>query len=246
MRYLICGLMGVVLWSLPAVAQLDEIVVTASKREDSHPIPGVMMSRRADNLLLAITIINDTREKDLREQELLATMENLLDAADADKTIELSLDITDDDFVRPLTRGNYQSRLRENVGRKDTSQFRVQAKTGIPKEERDPFALIQKLETFAESIEVIGRTEVIPTDSVSVSLINPNQYRKDIIKMIAEDVNQITAFLGLDYRAIIEGISNPVYYSRSGVLEVNLYIPYEYKVIPKSMTSYSHTEQIYE
>ena len=226
--------------NLPAAAQLDEIVVTASKRE-SVDIPGVVLSKRADNLLLEISIINDTREKDLREKELFETMENLLKAADADKAISLSLDITDDAFVRPLTRGNYQSRLRHDVRRKDTSQFNVQVKTAIPVDEKDPYALIQKLENFADGVELVGRTEIITTDSVSVSLIDPKQYRKEILKLVANDISQMTASLGLDYRAIIDGISGPVYYVRSGVLEVDLYIPYEYVIIPKSMTSF-HVE----
>ena len=48
----------------------------------------------------------------------------------------------------------------------------------------------------------------------------------------------MTASLGFDYRVIMDGLSRPVLYVRSGVLEVDLFVPYEYVIIPKTMTSF--------
>ena len=56
-------------------------------------------------------------------------------------------------------------------------------------------------------------------------------------------MKKVTAALGADYKVVTQGIDQPIRWVRSGMLEVTIFVPYSYDVIPASMTSYTrHAE----
>src|SRR5688500_6871224 len=90
-----------------ASAQLEEIDVSGS-RVDAEP--GVFLRRHADFLLLEVTVTNDTREADGREDEIYRTLRNALTAAERQRDIQISV-VSDDGLVYPLTAENYRIEL---------------------------------------------------------------------------------------------------------------------------------------
>jgi hypothetical protein len=219
-----------------APAQLEEIVVTGS-RIDADAEPGVFLRRHADFLLLEVAVTNDTREADGREDEIYRTLRNALTAAERQRDIQVSV-VNDDGLVYPLTADNYRIALRPG-GRPDTSIATISIKTPVPATGADGQALVNKLRQFVADLPVTGRTLLDPVGDVEISVVDPHQYRGEIIDLVASDVRRVTAALGSEYRVIVQGIDRPVEWFRLGLLDLGLFVPYEYTVIPQTVTAFT-------
>jgi hypothetical protein len=59
-----------------------------------------------------------------------------------------------------------------------------------------------------------------------------------VIELFAADVKKVTSALGPDYKVVAHGIDLPIEWLRVGMLEVTIFVPYRYEVLPASVTSY--------
>ena len=222
----------IALWPQYSAAQ-DEIIVTASRIDNSTP--GVFLEKRGDFLLLEAKIENDSRELSTRIKEINATLEKFQQAAAKNPKITLGI-VDDSDFVRPLSESNFS----DSIGygsRPDTSVATLKVKTEIPGSVIDSYKLAQMLSEFVDSIDEEDRTTITTYDEISVSVVNPFQYRMDVIKKVVGEVNMITDSLGPEYRAIIKGLDKELKWVRSGDLNLAFYLPYEYEIIPDTLHS---------
>jgi len=213
---------------------IEEIVVTGSYIESS--IPGTQIRRKGDNLLLRVDVTNDSREKSQRELEVHETLRKAVKSAQATKGIELST-VSDSGFVIPLTTSNYQIGLIDG-DRPDTSKTSFLAKSPIPKDVSDGQALVVKLQRFVAGLALVDV-------DVNVSVVNPQQYRAPIIGLMAKDVAAVTKALGDGYRVVLSGIDQQVEWAKIGSLDVAIYIPYSYVVLPDTIRSYSYLNPDY-
>lgn len=221
--------------SIAQETQFEEEVIVTGVRASQRELPGIVYNRQADYLLLKITILNDSRNEDIREQEIKKTIANAIKKVNNSKEIELSL--IKKGFVVPLI--NKNTTIDIHTGKRpDTSQVEIRAKILINSNTKNPEQLLAKLNNFSKSINVVGRTELITTDEPEVSIVNPRQYRNSIIKLISKDAKYTTSSLGEDYRVIISGIDSPVKWVKSGQTNITMYIPYSYDVIPSNITSF--------
>jgi len=236
MKKMIVGLSLLAGLTLPEIVEAqgyeDEIIVTGSRVEDS---PGIFLEKRGDFLLLSVSIVNDSRERSLRIEEMMATVDNFLEAARSEPDIELSI-IDDNDFVRPMTRQNFRDNIYPG-SRPDTSVVYIKVKTQIPDNVEDSYALANKLSNFVEGIEEEGRTNFDSDGDIAVSVVDPYQYRADVRDLIVEEINTVTTGLGGDYGAIIKGLDGEVEWARSGDINLIFYMDYEYELYPKSISS---------
>jgi hypothetical protein len=212
--------------------EIEEIVVTGTLA--GSEVPGKHLRRPADNLLLRVQIVNDSREEEQREDEIHRTLLAAISAADKNDRIELS-SVTDSGFVLPLTKANYQIELAEGR-RPDTSEAYFRAKSAVPSSLDDGEALVLELKRFISGLKMVGRTEVFVDGDVEVSIVNPSQYRAEAIRLFAEDVQTVTQALGDDYRVVVNGIDRPIEWARAGSISVAIYIPYEYMVVPTTVS----------
>lgn len=218
---------------LYAQAGVEEIVVTASRSEAARP--GTALRKTGDFILLRVQVTNDTREEAGRKREIYETLRGALASARRDGSIELS--VIDDDLVIPL-RVDSASVVLSPGSRPDTSTTAISVKTRIPAQGADGQALISKLKDFVTAIKPVGRTQLEPGGAVDISIVGPDQYRDEIVRLAAEDAKRATAALGADYRVIVQGLDRPVVWTRAGLLELSLFVPYSYVVLPSSVTSY--------
>ena len=221
-----------------ALSQLEEIVVTGSRIESR---PGAFLQRNADFLLLEVSVTNDTREQKAREDEIYKTLRDALTAAERQRDIEISV-VAEDDLVYRLTTSNYRIDL-HGGGRPDTSTATISVKTAVPASGADGPALTSKLRKFVADLPVAGRTLLQPVGDVQISVVGPHQYRGQIVKLVTAEARQVATDLGGDYRIVLEGIDRPVEWFRLGVLELGLYVPYRYTVIPQSVTAFTVTQE---
>ena len=232
--YIILGL-GALAISGFAQAQEDEIIVTATKRESS--VPGIVLEKRGDFLLLEVDIENDSRGLDVRMSEISQTVENIIAAAELDPSIQLSM-VDENDLVRPLSLETFTTGIRGGA-RPDTSIAYLKVKTPIPDSVADSYKLATKLGVFIEAIDEVGRTTIDASDEISVSVVNPYQYRKEVLNMVLSEIKEVTTTLGPEYRAVITGIDGEVQWVRSGDLSLAFYLPYNYDILPATLTTMS-------
>ncbi len=214
---------------LPALAQIDEIVVTARKVEEG--IPGVFVTKTGDFMLLEVRIANDSIETETRGREINETLGKLFEAARADQNVSLA--VNKDGVVLPLTEDNRRYRLDfTDCGRTDTVCATFSLRTPIPKQGANSEVLASRLEKFSENIEKIGRTKIQSVGQLEVSLVDPQQYRTELLEKILSEINLVTESLGDGHKVKVEDIDRHVGVMRSGILDVILYIPYTYTVYP--------------
>ena len=236
------GLSLALLTPAPALAQVggsDEIIVTGTRAARASSFdggaPGVTYIRRGDFMLLEVRIESDAREQTERLSEIGATIEAFLDAAKADPSIEMSI-LESGTTVRKLTRSNYFQGISRG-GRPDTSIARIRVKTAIPDEVENSAELATKLSRFVKTIEETGRITISTNGETSVSVLDPYQYRDEVVAKIVLEINDITDALGPEYVAIIKGLDRQVYWDRKGDIELAFSLPYSYEIIPDTLHS---------
>ena len=213
---------------------LEEEVVVTGIRASADEYPGVTYTRKGDFLLLKLLISNDTRDEDARKKEIFSTLKKAIQLSEKDSKIELS--VIQNGFVIPLTEKNHKIDL-DTGSRPDTSEALIRVKTTIPSEVKDPEGLIANMKKFAESIPVSGRVEIEVLDDIDVSIVNPSQYRSKILKLVTEDIKDVTTSLGEDYRVVLSRIDGPVQWVKSGSINLTMYINYSYTVIPENIST---------
>lgn len=213
---------------------IEEIVVTGERRAERFP--GTSLKRLGDFILLQVVVRNDSRDAETRKKEIYDTLRAMMAAASKDRSIELS--VIDDDLVLPLRLDSATLVLLPDK-LPDSSRTTISVKTRIPAKVENSSALVAKLRDFASGIKPVGRTLIDKDGDVEISIVNPGQYRDRVIELFAEDVRKVTAALGQDYKVVARGIDAPIRWMRSGMLEVALFVPYGYDVLPASVTSYT-------
>jgi hypothetical protein len=214
----------------PPAQGIEEIVVTAGRMADYDPVqtPQTVLHRRADNLITDVTVICDTRELSRRKEELRATLRNMIRAAGQDKRIALGVG---DEVV-----GAFDETMLDQVivpdGKADTSRATVLVKTAIGV--GDSFDMATgRIKDFVKRTTKVGRTEVLLNSGWELTLINPNQYRFEVIKLVADDARKTAAAFGDAYGVEVLGLQLPVSWYQSGPLELALYVPYKLTVRPR-------------
>ena len=230
-----------VLIAAPATAQdtanavgSDEIIVTGSRAIEWDPddVPVIQLERRADNLIVAVRVVNDTRDAPGRRDEITRTLRAMARAAAGRADIDLSIE--DDGTLVPLTEDMVATlTLGIDPGRSDTSVASLVVKTPI--REGDTLdAASERIEDFVGGIAPVGRSIADISGDWQLSVINPAQYRAPILAAIAADARATATTFGEGYAVQVEGMSNRVTWRQSGPLDLALFIPYDMTVTPRS------------
>jgi hypothetical protein len=67
---------------------------------------------------------------------------------------------------------------------------------------------------------------------LELSVVDPEQYRADLLTQIAQDGQKTSAALGDRYAAQLSGLERRVAWQRTGDLDLTLFIPYKLDVGP--------------
>lgn len=209
-----------------ASADINEVVVTAARSNAFGETPGVFVTRRADNLLMTITVANDTRDPARRSDEMRQTLRGLI-RGQRPPSIVLS--------VGPGRVGEFDEAAIDDVigsgSRPDTSVAQLVVKTRVgPSDTVDD--AVRRIRSYVQSSPKVGRAEITVSDRIDLSLVDLARSRPQIIAAIATDAKAVAAALGEGYGVEITGLEQPVDWRQSGPLEARLFIPYELSVGP--------------
>lgn len=197
-------------------------IIAADEDDDATALPAVGMRRRADFALIPVVVAGDTRERDQRREEILTMVRSALDLARR-SGVELAVG---DFFVVPLTADNYRTLAFVGDGRPDSERVTFFVKTRLGASADEANQAITRLEQFIRAVPAAGRAEMRAAGRLTLSIVAPDQYRAQILDMIAADARAVAARFGPTQAVEAHGLDRPVEWRRAGVTEVFLYIPH--------------------
>lgn len=209
----------------------SEIVVTGARREledYDERVPAVGLKRVADFAIQPIRVTGDTRDADTRHEEMYQTVRRAIEIAGA-HGVQLAFGGT---VVEPLTLSNYRDLTLARDDRPDTNRIILLVKTPLGGSV-DAREAIARIDRFLKALKPIGRALVEENGDLTLSIVAPDQYRSGIGALVAKDAAEMAAKFGADYAVEVRGLNRPVEWSRAGLTQVLLYIPYELVIVPK-------------
>jgi hypothetical protein len=251
MRRIFLGLTALVMLAgaTPAFAQdgtdssdgTNEIIVTGSLLRPrasagalnlatpvTPPASVQMLRRTADFAIQQVVVASDTVDEDQARQEVLAMVRKAVDLARGSGVLVASGDLV----VEPLTVANYTD-LKVLDGDDDDNdpddkidgQFvkflvKVPLAPGI-----DAKTALARIDQFIKMVPQVGRAEMKPFSELTLSVVNPEQYRGAIIDLVAKDTATTSARFGPGYGVEVTGLDKPVQWKRASLTEVQLYLP---------------------
>lgn len=208
---------------------LGEVMVTANRQNTRYAQadrPVVGLRRQADAMVIPVTISSDTRDEATRKREIHTVLLSALGQASA-AGVEL---VSGSVQIEPVTRENYQSLPFEWAGRVDTSKVDLMVKARL---DGSAASTRKKLLGFVGSVRGSGRATIETRGDAILTIVNPDQYREAIIKLVADDAQHSASLFGPNFTFNISGIDGQVGWSQVSSTEVFLYIPYRYAIVPK-------------
>jgi len=221
--------------AVPALAQdanapgLGEVVVTGSRsnaRFAQQERPVVGLRRQADAAVLQVSIASDSRDEAVRKREIHTILLAALDRAAA-AGVEL---VTGSFELVPVTKANYQDLPLGSAGRIDTSQVNLMVKVKLA---GSTTAAQQRLDAFIKAVPRTGRGTLDKTGTLTLTIVNPDQYRDAIVTLVAENARHYAAMFGPDYAVEVTGVDGQIAWSQVSGTDVFLYVPYHYTIRPK-------------
>ncbi len=216
----------------PAFAQEYRFSANAARgfTTYSQELPNIQMKRRADNLVVSITVACDTRDAAQRKAEITETLRAIARAAGANAAIELSLDKDgnvidfDESMVPNLT-------FYSDGGRPDTSAVTLVVKTPVSASDTLE-AASDRIRSFVDNAPKTGRSELRLQSDWEPTVVSPDQYRGAILAAIAADARTTADAFGRNYGVQVDGLQRQVTWRQAGPLDLALFIPYTLGVTP--------------
>ncbi|MFZ1366279.1 hypothetical protein [Sphingorhabdus sp.] len=219
----------------PTVAQvsksqaLGEIIVTGNRinagyAQENRPVVG--LRREADSAVMTVSFSSDSRDEATRKKEIHTMLLAAMDRAGA-AGVEL---VTGNFELIPVTKANYQELPFNWAGRVDTSKVDVMVKVKLA---GSTVSASSRIDSFVKGLPRNGRGAIDKAGGLVLTIVNPDQYRDAIVKLVAEDARSRTTIFGPDYAVQVTGIDGQIFWSQVSGTDVFLYIPYRYTIVPK-------------
>src|SRR5687767_6818765 len=213
----------------PEAAGLGEVVVTATRvniRYFQQDRPVVGLRRAADAAAMPVAISSDTREEATRKREIHTALLTAIDRAAAGG-LEL---VSGTAQLNPITKANYQELPFQWAGRVDTSKIELMVKVRLA---GSAAAAEKRLVDFIKAVPGSGRAVVEKNGAMTLTIVDPDQYRDAIVQLVAQDARHNAGIFGPDFTFNISGIDGPVSWSQVSSTDVFLSLPYRYTIVPK-------------
>lgn len=206
---------------------VEAVVVSGSRSNDS--MPGVTFTKRADFLITRARVTCDTRDPKQRRDELRATLLSMIQTAARTPTLSLGIG---GDRIGVLTEKNIDDIIAADT-RADTSYAQVVIQTAVSRTDKVDGAAA-RIKSFIAKIPKAGRTEILAKDGGDgLTILAPEQYRSELVKLIVADAKQATEMFGTGYGVRVTGLERQIEWVQRGPLDLALFIPYSLEVAPR-------------
>lgn len=221
---------------LPAMAQ-ETIVVTGSRQDRSatnqyfarnNEPAAIGVTRRADYFVTPLYVSSDSRDPDLRDDELFAMLGQVLDRARAQ-----GIDIVAGRYaLSAVTRENMRDLSVTGGNRPDTSRVQVYARIPLTGAEGSVTATAERIAAFVKAVPATGRS-FIDVGATGLAIDNPEQYRSAVVRHVAEESTRYASMFGTNYGVEIDGLEGDLYWQQASETEVFLYIDHSFVIRPR-------------
>ena len=220
--------------AMPAAAQDNsniqgEVVVTAQRASadylsDEQTVVG--LRRTADSAIQRVKFTSDSRDEDMRKREIHAMLEAAIRRADG-AGVEL---VTGDFELTRVTLANYRDLAFGRGQRPDTSEIGLFVKASLA---GSVGGAQGRIDNFVKSVPPSGRALMEKSGGITLTIINPDQYRPEIVRLVAAEALKTADAFGTDYGVEVAGLNEQLIWAQASATEVFLYIPYRFTVRPK-------------
>ena len=206
-----------------------EIVVTGSRQsadyyDDDQTVIG--LRKQADSAVQNVTIMSDSRDEVTRKAEIHAMLSSAIQRA-GNSGVQL---VTGDFELAPLTATNYKDLVFSKSNRPDTSQISFYVKSKLA---GSTGSAQDRIDNFIKAVPPSGRALMEKQGRLTLTIINPDQYRDEIVRLIAAEAKKNASYFGPEYGVEVGGLNEQLYWSQVSGTEVFLYIPYRFSIRPK-------------
>lgn len=250
MRRILIGLTaaGVLAGAMPVLAQ-DEIIVTGMRRlnpdnDSVHPLDvrtataaaippaaAQMLRRTADFAVQQVVVVSDTVDEEQADAEVQAMTRNAIDLS-AVSGVQLA---SGEIVVEPLNTRNYKDLKIEAIDEDEIDGRAVKFLVKVPLVPGiDAKAALARIDKFIKAVSAVGRAKIKAYSELTLSVVDPEQYRSAIIDLVAKDTAGTTARFGAGYGVEVTGLDKPVQWKRASLTEVQLFLPADSKVRPRN------------
>lgn len=221
---------------LPAAAQ-ETIVVTGSRQDRSatnqyfarnEGPAAIGVTRRADYFVTPLYVSSDSRDPELRDDELFAMLGQVLDSARAQ-----GIDIVAGRYaLSAVTRENMRELSVTGGNRPDTSRVQVYARIPLTGGEKGVTDTAERIAAFVKAVPATGRS-FIDVGATGLAIDNPEQYRSSVVRHVAEESTRYASMFGAGYGVEINGLEGDLYWQQASETEVFLYIDHSFVIRPR-------------
>lgn len=219
-----------------ALAQDENVVVVTAQRSDrssnfqyyDDSQSAIGFTRKADYFVKPIYVNSDSRGDELRREELFAMLRATIERAEREG---IAL-VAGEYGLKPLTVANMENLPIRGSGRPDTSRVMFYARLPVSGSGARASEADARIEAFAKAVPVTGRS-FIETGPVSLALNDPDRYRIEVVRAIADESRRYAGLFGSDYGIEIRGLDSELYWKQASETEVFLYIEHSFVIRPK-------------
>lgn len=218
---------------------------------DKRPVVG--LRRPADGVVRPVEIVSDSLDEDVRRKEVEAMLLAAIDRAGRDG---LSL-VTGQLEVKEVTRQNWREVFPGLVAKAtddedededdyddddddengkvlpgfeddgSTATIRLMVKTKLNGSIADAQ---RRITGFVKAVPVSGRSQMRQKGTLALTIVNPEQYRDEIYRRIAEASTHAGSFYGAGFKVEVTGLDREIAWAQVSDTDVFLYIPYAFIV----------------
>ncbi|WP_447726292.1 TonB-dependent receptor [Sphingomonas koreensis] len=249
MRRILIGLAAasILVGAMPVLAQ-EEIIVTGMRRlnpddDERRPIEiqsaalaavpaaAQMLRRTADFAVQQVVVVSDTVEEADAHKEVQAMTRKAIDLS-AGSGVQLA---SGEIVVEPLTAGNYKDLRIEEIDEDEIDGQAVKFLVKVPLAPGiDAKTALAKIDKFIKAVPTVGRAEIKAYSELTLSVVDPEQYRGAIIDLVAKDTGSTSGRFGTGYGVEVTGLDKPVQWKRASLTEVQLFLPSNSTVRPRN------------
>lgn len=235
-KFVLIAGVAATLAGVPALAQDGTVVVTASRMDrsatnayfTSSGPSAIGLTRRADYFVTPLFVSSDSRDPDLRNDELFAMLGETIARAEAEGISLVAGRYT----LSPVTQANMRELPIVGGNRPDTSRVQIYAR--IPLQGAAPRVsdTSARIGQFVAGIPASGRS-FIDVGTTGLAIDNPEQYRLDVVRHIAQEATRYAGMFGNNYGVSIDGLDGQLYWQQSSETEIFLYIEHDFQIAPR-------------
>ena len=228
--------LGAALFSPTIAAAQDTVVVTGSRIDRSDydeyyddQQSAIGLTRTADYFVKPIFVNSDSRDANVRAQEVTAMLGALIERAEAQG---ISL-VAGEYKLSPLNLNTMEDLLTYGVGnRPDTTRVKLYARLPVGGKFKGQDEVDEAIANFRKNVPATGRS-YIETGSTDLAIDDPDQYRGAVVREIADEAKRYASMFGNDYGIEIRGLDSALYFKQASQTEVFLYIEHSFVIKPK-------------